>query len=59
MAERIKEIARQNQVPLVENKPLAQALFSGAEIGREIPTVFYKAVAEIMAYVYQLKNKRI
>ncbi len=59
MAERIKEIARQNQVPLVENKPLAQALFSGAEIGKEIPMVFYKAVAEIMAYVYQLKNKRI
>jgi flagellar biosynthetic protein FlhB len=59
MAERIKEIARQNQVPLVENKPLAQALFKGAEIGKEIPTVFYKAAAEIMAYVYQLKNKRI
>jgi len=59
MAERIKEIARQNQVPLVENKPLAQAMFKGAEIGKEIPMVFYKAVAEIMAYVYQLKNKRI
>jgi flagellar biosynthetic protein FlhB len=59
VAERIKEIARQNHIPIVENKPLAQALFKGVEIGQEIPTVFYKAVAEVLTYVYQLKNKRI
>jgi len=59
MAERIKEVARENQIPLVENKPLTQALFSSVEIGQEIPTVFYKAVAEILAYVYRLKNKRV
>ena len=59
MAERIKEVARQNQVPIMENKPLAQALFGSAEIGREIPMVFYKAVAEILSYVYRLKNKRM
>jgi flagellar biosynthetic protein FlhB len=57
MAERIKEVAREYQIPIVENKPLAQALFSGVEIGQEIPLVFYKAVAEILAYVYRLKNK--
>ena len=59
IAERIKEVARENQVPILENKPLAQALFSGVEIGKEIPMVFYKAVAEILSYVYQLKNKRM
>ena len=59
MAERIKEVARQHQVPLVENKPLAQALFKGVEINQEIPAVFYKAVAEVLSYVYRLKNKRI
>ena len=59
MAERIKAIAKENHIPIVENKPLAQALFKGVEIGQEIPTVFYKAVAEVLSYVYQLKNKRI
>jgi len=57
VAERIKEVAREHQIPLVENKPLAQALFGSVEIGQEIPLVFYKAVAEILAYVYRLKNK--
>jgi flagellar biosynthetic protein FlhB len=57
IAERIKEVAREHQVPIIEDKPLAQALFSGVEIGQEIPIVFYKAVAEILAYVYRLKNK--
>lgn len=59
MAERIKAIAQENNIPIVENKPLARALFKGVEIGQEIPTVFYKAVAEVLSYVYQLKNKRI
>jgi flagellar biosynthetic protein FlhB len=59
MAERIKAIAQENNIPIVENKPLARALFKGVEIGQEIPAVFYKAVAEVLSYVYQLKNKRI
>ena len=59
MAERIKAIAQENNIPIVENKPLAQALYKGVEIGQEIPTVFYKAVAEILSYVYRLKNERI
>jgi len=59
IAERIKEVARECQIPIIEDKPLAQALFGSVEIGQEIPVVFYKAVAEILAYVYRLKNKRI
>ena len=59
MAERIREVARKNQVPIMENKPLAQALFGSVEVGQEIPMVFYKAVAEILSYVYRLKNKRM
>ena len=59
MAERIKAIAQENHIPIVENKPLARALFKGVEIGQEIPAVFYKTVAEVLSYIYQLKNKRI
>ena len=58
IAERIKEIARENDVPLVENKPLARALFKAVEIGMTIPGNLYKAVAEVLAYVYQLKGKK-
>ncbi len=58
IAERIKEIARENDVPVVENKPLAQILFKSAEIGDFIPPDLYKAVAEVLAYVYKLKKMR-
>lgn len=57
IAEKIKEIARQNGVPIVEDKPLAQALYRNVEIGKEIPSLLYKAVAEILAYVYRLKGR--
>ncbi|MBW2145401.1 MAG: flagellar biosynthesis protein FlhB [Deltaproteobacteria bacterium] len=57
IAEKIKEIARGNGVPIVEDKPLAQALFRNVEIGKEIPSSLFKAVAEILAYVYKLKGK--
>jgi len=56
VAERIKEIARNHQVPIVENKPLAQALHKMAEIGDFIPVELYRAVAEVLAYVYRLKG---
>jgi flagellar biosynthetic protein FlhB len=56
IAEKIKEIARNHQVPLVENKPLAQALHKMAEIGEFIPVELYRAVAEVLAYVYRLKG---
>jgi flagellar biosynthetic protein FlhB len=56
VAERIKEIARQNEVPIVEDKPLAQALHKMVEIGEFIPAELYRAVAEVLAYVYRLKG---
>jgi flagellar biosynthetic protein FlhB len=57
IAERIRDIARAHDVPLVENKPLAQALFKLAEPGDTIPVDLYRAVAEVLAYVYRLKGK--
>jgi len=59
VAEKIKEIARANDIPIVENKPLAQILYKTVEIGMEIPAKLYKAVAEVLAYVYRLKNKSL
>ena len=57
VAQKIKEIARESKVPIVENKPLARALFAAVEIGAAIPQELYKAVAEVLAYVYRLKKK--
>jgi len=57
VALRIREVARENGVPLVEDKPLAQLLYKSVEIGQLIPTHLYRAVAEILAYVYRLKGK--
>lgn len=56
-AERIKEIAREHQIPIVEDKPLARAMIDIIEIGMEIPKEFFTPVAEILAYVYKLKEK--
>ncbi len=56
IAERIKEIATEHQVPLVEDKPLAQTLFKMVELGDYIPAELYRAVAEVLAYVYRLKG---
>ena len=56
IAERIKEIAAEHQVPLVEDKPLAQTLFKMVELGEYIPAELYRAVAEVLAYVYRLKG---
>lgn len=58
IAERIKEIARENNVPIVENAPLAQSLFRACDVGQEIPSDLYQAVAEILAYVYSLSKKQ-
>ncbi|MGB9602083.1 MAG: EscU/YscU/HrcU family type III secretion system export apparatus switch protein [Verrucomicrobiia bacterium] len=57
-AQRIKEIAVQNQVPVIENKPLARMLFKYGKVGAEIPVQLYQAVAEILAYVYRLNRYR-
>jgi len=57
MAQRIKEIARESKVEIVENKPLAQALYHTVDIGEVIPPELYKAVAEVLAFVYNLQGK--
>ncbi len=57
VAEKIKEIAAENKIPIVENKPVAQVLYKIANIGDMIPADLYRAVAEILAYVYRLKEK--
>jgi flagellar biosynthetic protein FlhB len=57
MAMRIREIAIANGVPILERKPLARALYRMCEVGQEIPEQFYSAVAEILAYVYELAGK--
>ena len=56
VAQTIKSIAIENGIPLVENKPLARTMFKSAEIGDFIPAELYRAVAEILAYVYRLKG---
>lgn len=58
VAQRIKDIARENRVPIVENKPLARALYAAADVGDIVPAELYQAVAEVLAYVYRLKNNR-
>ncbi|MBI5893163.1 MAG: flagellar biosynthesis protein FlhB [Deltaproteobacteria bacterium] len=57
IAQKIKEIAKENRVPIVEDKPLARTLYKLVDIGRPIPDKLYKAVAEILAYVYKLRKK--
>jgi flagellar biosynthesis protein FlhB len=56
MAQRIKKIARDRGVPIIENVSLAQALFKGAEIGDSIPAPLFSAVAEILAYLVRIKQ---
>lgn len=57
LAQKIKEKARENNIEIVENKPLARALYANVDVGQEIPEELYQAVAEVLAYVYGLKNK--
>jgi flagellar biosynthetic protein FlhB len=57
MAQRIKEVARENHVEIVENKPLARTLYHNVEIGETIPPELYQAVAEVLAFVYNLQGR--
>ena len=57
IAERIRAIAEENDIPIVEDPPLARALYKACDIGREIPYELYQAVAEVLAMVYRLKEK--
>ena len=57
LAQRIKDIAKENDIEIVENKPLARMLYANVEIGELIPPELYQAVAEVLAFVYHLKGK--
>jgi flagellar biosynthesis protein FlhB len=57
VAARIREVARAHNIPIVENPPVARALYATVEIDQEIPPEHYKAVAEIISYVFRLKGK--
>lgn len=59
LALRIRSVATQNEVPIIENPPLARALYDAAEIGSAISPEFYKAIAEVLAYVYKLMGRKL
>lgn len=59
VAEKIKAVARENSIPIVENKPLARAIFKTIKIGQVIPRELYTAVAEVLSYVYRLKKRMV
>ena len=56
LARKIREVAEEHKIPVVQNPPLAQALYREVEVGGEIPEAFYRAVAEVLAFVYRLKG---
>ncbi len=58
LALRIKEVAKKNGVPILEEPPLARALYASVEIGHPVPANLYRAVAEVLAWVYALRDKR-
>ncbi|MGP7817489.1 flagellar biosynthesis protein FlhB [Niallia sp. 01092] len=59
VAQKIKFIAKENDVVMVENRPLARALYSEIEVGDVVPEEFFKAVAEILAFVYRTRNEKL
>jgi len=58
IALKIREVAKENDVPILQSPPLARALYYSCEIGEEVPTGLFKAVAQVLAYVFQLKRHR-
>jgi flagellar biosynthetic protein FlhB len=59
LALRIRQVAVENEVPVIENPPLARALYGAVEVGSAISPEFYKAIAEILAYVYRLMGRKL
>ena len=59
LALRIRQVAVESEVPIVENPPLARALYGAVEVGSAISPEFYKAIAEILAYVYRLMGRKL
>ena len=57
LADRIRRVARKHHVPIVQNRPLARALYKDVDVGREIPLTLYDAVASVLAFIYSLKSK--
>lgn len=57
LAARIKEIAKENKIEIVENKPLARMLYANVDVGQAVPPELYQAVAEVLAFVYHLQGK--
>ncbi len=59
VAFRIRQIALKHDIPIMERKPLARALFASCKVGQEVPAEHYKALAEVLAFVYRLKNRAV
>jgi flagellar biosynthesis protein FlhB len=59
LAARIVAVARANHIPTVQNIPLAHAIYGAVEVNQEIPPDLYKAVAEVLAYVYRLQGRQV
>jgi flagellar biosynthetic protein FlhB len=59
VAARIRKLAMEYEIPIAENRPLAQALYKSVDVGQEIPAHLYRAVAEILAYIYRLMNGKL
>ena len=57
LAQKIKEIAKENNVEIVENKPLARMLYANVEVGQEVPPELYQSVAEVLALVYKMQGR--
>ena len=58
LAQQIKKLAAEAGVPMVENVPLARGLYKSVKVGQYVPRALYQAVAEVLAYVYRLKNQK-
>ena len=59
LAQRIRRLALEHNIPIVERKPLAQLLYKEVDLNHPVPDESYAAVAEVLAYVYQLKGKKL
>jgi flagellar biosynthetic protein FlhB len=59
IAKQMKEVAKESDIPIIENKPLARTLFKVCKVGQEIPESLYKAVSEVIRYVFLLKGKKL
>src|SRR5262249_8882450 len=59
LAQEMKKIAKETDIPIIENKPLARTLYKICKVGQEIPESLYKAVSEVIRYVFLLKGKKL